>query len=303
MKTNGPMSGLYKALLAAGATILAAGVLLGVVFSVGHTSASAGGRNWIATGWNIHLLDQATPVTTAHFFDTAGSNGTGADPTTSPVLDGLDAAPALVYTSYAQFASDIASGAITYQYHWVTYDPENWAQTPLAEQQDPGTYLRQFAQLAHANGLQAIETPSRDLGLVPGAVCGKQTGETLNQWYIRCGIAGKAAYADVIVVQDQVNTTSLADYGWLYNNARAQAQAASPGVMVDAEVSTNYGTPAQMAAAAQSVSADGYYVSITGTAIASATQFFQAMQAAGYLWAAGPGGGRSLRGSVATTAS
>jgi len=77
----------------------------------------------------------------------------------------------LVYNSYAQFAADIASHAIAPAYTWVMYDPEYWALTPLNEQQNPGLYMQQFGQLAHAHGLKVIEAPGRDLALVPGAAC------------------------------------------------------------------------------------------------------------------------------------
>jgi hypothetical protein len=104
-----------------------------------------------------------------------------------------------------------------------------------------------------------------------------------DHWFVRCNIAGAAAaYSDVFVLQDQVNTTNLTEFDYLYNTTRSQALAASPQVKVDAEVSTNYGTPDQMAAAAQSVGADGYYISATSPTIAQADQFLQDMQAAGY---------------------
>ena len=51
---------------------------------------------------------------------------------------------------------------------------------------------------------------------------------------------------------------------------------------MDSELSTNYGTAGQMAAAAKSVNADGFYVSITSPAIGQADQFFKLMRAAGY---------------------
>jgi len=54
------------------------------------------------------------------------------------------------------------------------------------------------------------------------------------------------------VLQNQVNTTNLSEYDWLFNNAKAQALAANPGIVVDSELSTNYGTPTQMATAAKS---------------------------------------------------
>ena len=79
-----------------------------------------------------------------------------------------------------------------------------------------------------------------------------------------------------------MNTTNLTEFDYLFNTTRNQALAANPQVQVDAEVSTNYGTADQMAAAAQSVSADGYYINATTPAISQADQFLQEMQAAGY---------------------
>jgi len=79
-----------------------------------------------------------------------------------------------------------------------------------------------------------------------------------------------------------VNTTNLTEFDYLYNTTRSQALAANPQVVEDAEVSTNYGTADQMAAAAQSVNPDGYYINATTPTIGQADQFLQEMQAAGY---------------------
>jgi hypothetical protein len=251
----------------------------------GVSAASASTHDWIATGWNIHLADQSDAATAKHFFDTPSSFGTGPKASVNPVTNGFAANAVLVYGSYAQFASDIQSGAISPAYKWVLYDPEEWSQTPVAEQLGPIKYLTQFGQLAHAHGYKVIEAPGRDLGNVArsGSACPELAGEDLDHWYIRCDIAGTAAAAsDVVVVQDQVNTTNPAEYAWLFNNARQQALPANPQVIVDSELSTNYGTAGQMAAAAKSVNAHGFYVSITSPAIGQADQFFKLMRAAGY---------------------
>ncbi len=274
-----PLLGTLGSLLAATAAAFAATVGGGV------SAASASTHDWIATGWNIHLADQLDPATTGHFFNTSGSFGTGPKTSVNPVIDGFAANAVLVYDSYAQFAADLQSGAISHAYKWVLYDPEEWPQTPTAEQLNPIKYLAQFGQLAHAHGYKVIEAPGRDLGNVArsGSACPEQPGETLDHWYIRCDIAGAAAAAsDVYVLQDQVNTTDLAAYGALFSGARQQALAASPRAVVDSELSTNYGTASQMAAAARSVNADGFYVSITSPAIGRADQFFRLMRAAGY---------------------
>jgi len=245
--------------------------------------ASASVHNWVMTGWNIHQTNQLDPATASHFFNTNTSFGTGPNATGNPISDGFATNGVLVYASYAQFSADLQNGAISPNYKWVLYDIEMWSQTPVNEQQNPALYMKLFAQLAHANGYNVIEAPARDLAQVPGSACPELPGENLDHWYVRCNIAGAAAaYADALVVQDQVNTTNLTEFDYLYNTTRNQALAANPQIQVDAELSTNYGTADQMATAAQSVSADGYYINATTPTISQADQFLQEMQAAGY---------------------
>jgi hypothetical protein len=247
--------------------------------------ASAATHDWIATGWNIHLADRLDPATTRHFFNTSSSFGTGPSASGNPVTSGFAANAVLMFDSYAQFASDIRSGTIGPAYKWVLYDPEERPQTPVAERLNHVKYLTQFGQLAHAHGYKVIEAPGRDLGNVArsGSACPELPGENLDKWYIDCDIAGAAAAAaDVYVLQDQLNTTNVTEYDALFASARRQAQAANPQVLVDSELSTNYGTAQQMATAAKSVSADGFYVSATHPALGQADQFFRLMRAAGY---------------------
>jgi hypothetical protein len=276
-----PARKLLARLTAAAAATLAA---TAAAAALGMAPASAATTsNWITTGWNIHQMNQLYPATAEHFFNTTGAYGTGPAAATSPVADGYAANGVLTYTSYAQFAADIASHAIAPTYQWVMYDLEYWAATPLAEQQNPAQYMAKFGQLAHANGLKVIEAPGRDLGLVPGSACPQAPGENLDHWYLRCNIpAAAAATADILVVQDQVNTTNPAEFDYLYSTARTQAQAANPQIVVDAEVSTSYGTPVQMATAAQSASPDGIYVNATTPTLSMTQRFLHLMQLAGY---------------------
>lgn len=265
------------------AVATAALAVAGATAAFGAAPASASVHNWVMTGWSIHLTDQMDPATASHFFNTNTSYGTGPNSTLNPVSDGFSANAALVYTSYAQFQSDLQNGAISTNYKWVLYDPEMWSQTPVNEQQNPALYLKLFGQLAHANGYNVIEAPARDLAQVPGSSCPELPGENLDHWFVRCNIAGAAAASsDVVVLQDQVNTTNLTEFDSFFNATHSQALAANPQIQMDAEVSTNYGTADQMAAAAQSVNADGYYLSATTPTIAQADQFLQEMQAAGY---------------------
>jgi len=281
-----PATGPVTKLLARLSAILAAALTIGAAAALGTAPASAATTgttgNWVMTGWNIHQLDQLAPAAANHFFNTPAAYATGPNTAASPVSDGFAAASVLVYGSYAQFAADLASHAIAPAYTWVMYDLEYWAQTPLAEQQNPAAAMRQFGQLAHAHGLKVIEAPGRDLGLVPGAAC-PQARENLDHWYLRCDIPGAAAAtADMLVVQDQVNTTSPAAFDYLYTTARAQAQAANPAITTDAEVSTTYGTATQMATAAKSANADGIYINATTRALGKTRSFLRLMQKAGY---------------------
>jgi hypothetical protein len=278
---TGATKKLLVRLIAGAAAAVTAGL---AAATLGLAPASAATTsNWVLTVWNIHQLNHLSPALASHFFNTPSSYATGPLTATSPVSDGFAATGVLVYNSYARFAADLASHAISPGYTWVMYDPEYWAQTPLTEQQNPALAMQQFGQLAHAHGLKVIQAPGRDLALVPGAACPQARGETLDRWYLRCNIPGAAAAAgDMVVVQDQVNTTNPAEFDYLYNSARAEAQAANPQVITDAEVSTTYGTAAQMATAAKSANADGIYINATTPTLGKTKSFLHAMQTAGY---------------------
>jgi hypothetical protein len=260
---------------AAGATGLALALVAG---PAGATTKPV----WSTTAANVQALSAVDASTTSHFFNTPAAYGSGASLVKTPVQAGYATTPVLSYTSYAQFASDIQSGAITYPYKWVMYDPEDWSATPLNEQHDPVKYMTLFGQLAHVNGLKVIQAPALDLGSVTGSLLPRLPGESINAWYLRVDIAGKAAAAgDIYLLQDESNTTAGSEYASMFNTAEGQAQAANASVRVFSEVSTVNGTAAQMASAAESISPDGYYVAAAGN-IPLTHQFFQLMKAAGY---------------------
>lgn len=262
--------------------LLCAAAAACTLLAVPATSSSAQPvTGWVANGWDIHELNLADPATTAHFYDTPASYGTSPNPAAPTVKDKFTTTAVADFDSYATFSADVTAGTISPAFGWVMYDPEDWANTPVAEQQHPGKYLKLFGQLAHAAGYKVIEAPARDLGNTD-TDCPKTTG-TLDAWYIRCGIAGEAAAdSDIVLVQTQVDTTTVTEYDWLYSNAADQVTRNNPACQAYAEVSTSYGTAAQMATAAQSVPAAGYYLSVSDSTIGQADQFLQAMQAAGY---------------------
>ena len=274
----------WRPLAKASAAVAAAALVGGATLSLlsGGVASAATKPAWMMTAANVQSLSQVDSTTAAHFFNTASAYGAGASLIKTPVQAGYATTPVLNYTSYAQFSSDIASGAIKYPYKWVMYDPEDWSQTPVNEQQDPLTYMKDFNQLAHAHGLKVIEAPAMDLCSVSGTNYPRLSGETCSAWFGRVNIAGAAATdGDIFVLQDESNTTNLSQYDSLYTSAASQARAANSGVKVYSEVSTANGTAAQMAAATQSISPDGMYVAAPG-ATAQADQYFQTMQASGY---------------------
>jgi hypothetical protein len=259
-----------------------AGVTGALLVGSAGTAGAATTVGWVMSAGNVIQLDQLDHITASHFFNTPGSYDAGSSLVKSPVQPGYAATPVLTYTSYARFSSDIQNGSITFPYTWVMYDPEKWSGTPLNEQQNPVKYMTLFGKLAHAHGLKAMQAPALDLAYVTGSVSPRLSRESANHWYIRVNLAGAAAAAgDIYLLQDESNTANLAVYDSLFGTARSQARAANPGVRVFSEVSTVNGTAAQMAAAAKSVSADGFYVAAPG-AVTQADQFFQIMRSAGY---------------------
>ncbi len=274
-----PRTTVAKASIAAVAAAGATGVALALVAG---PAGAATKPAWSMTAGNVQQLSQTDPSTMSHFFNTPASYGVGASLVHTPVQSGYATTPVLSYPSYAQFASDIQSGAITYPYKWVMYDAEEQSATPVNEQQDPVKYMTLFGQLAHAHGLKVIQAPAMDLAYVPGSVLPRLPGETADQWYLRVNIAGAAAAAgDIFQLQDESNITAGGQYAYMFNKTQAQAQAANSSIQAFSEVSTANGTAAQMATAAQSISPAGMYVAAAGN-MAQADQFFQLMTTAGY---------------------
>jgi hypothetical protein len=142
------------------------------------------------------------------------------------------------YTSFAAFARDVAAGRFPRADRAVLYDIEKWSATPLAEQRNPRRYMTKFSSLARSRGLFPILAPARDLLLVPGARCTKQTGENLNQAYLRCDLASADSRAGAFVVQSQVNESQAAVFRAFLASATRQARSRNSQVVVLAQLST-----------------------------------------------------------------
>lgn len=171
------------------------------------------------------------------------------------------------YTSYQAISNALASGTLPGTYKAVLYDNESWSLTPLAEQQDPGTYERLAANLLHAHGLRFIATPSADMVKASGTLVDDNVYAT----YISRNVAGTAAkYADVIAIQGQGSELDIPLYASFITQATQQARQANPHVVVLAGLSTSPNgvqvSPQQLTDAYTAVKdvVDGYWVQIPG---------------------------------------
>jgi hypothetical protein len=190
----------------------------------------------------------------------------------------------LIYTSFHEFARDLAKGRLPSTVHAVLYDIEKWPATPRYEQQQPQAYMLRFSALARAHGLLPILAPARDLTLVPGSTCAKYRSENLTEAYLRCGLASADAGAAALVVQSQAAEFDVPAFRHFVAAAARQARAGNPRIDVLAQLATApLDQPAsvpQLVAAARSVHQLVQGFSLTARNVDTETT-------AGLLWAFG----------------
>jgi hypothetical protein len=255
---------------------------------------------WFTNTSYIKLMNTADSGSTSSLFNSRYSMGITTDTIGSnpPPPGGLPAnfetTPILKYTSYAQFQADLGAGLIPAAYDWLMYDNEYgidpttgkmWP-TPINEANDPWTYMRLFVQLAHANGYRVILAPGRDLGNDPSSVLPMlPTDGSLDNWYIRTGIAYTAAAtgAEVVHIQSQADQADPATaFDEFFAACVAQIEQASGYCRRTAGLSTTNppGDSAQailqdMLASAASVATttQGYWLNLSDTTVSIATAF------------------------------
>ena len=214
-------------------------------------------QTWVATLGTIRLLRAHDPDVAGMYFDQP----------TSFALGGYNGAVSSAsWASEAQFATDLASGAIATDVRAVMYDPERWPPTPEAEQRDPVAAIQAFSAAARGAGYQVIITPHPNLVTVPDAVCGAGPEESQEEAFLRCGITGAAArVADVVEVQAQYLETDTARYADLVRRAADQARAANPAVRVISGLSTRFAATSQTLVDAWTAvrgTVDGHYMAV-----------------------------------------
>ncbi len=257
---------------------------LGPVAEAGATVVT---HRWMITGHAADQLESIDPLIASSYLDGPGTFLLGSPP------PGWSSVPTMHFTSQGAFARAAAMGQLPGGLQAVVYDNEAWSLTPAAEQRDPGYYEQQFAALAHSEGLTAIMTPALDL--VAGLSCGSGT---YAQRFVRCDLAGMAAsHGDVVEIQAQSLEADVGSYASLVSSAATQADAAHPGVVLLAGLSTGPNgatvTASQLLAAAQATvtTVVGWWLNIPGTSVSCpacrasqpmiADQFLRALDATG----------------------
>lgn len=186
-------------------------------------------------------------------------------------------APVAIFKSYAVFARMIGNGSISPDVHRVAYDPEMWAETPLAEQQSPVTYMQAFTVLAHRHELESIIVPGRSLVLVPGAVCTKRKGEAVSQAFVRCDLAAGGDGADAFVIQAAPVQATAGAFERFVGDVSRQVRAASPGTSLLATVrATSAETSALLSLIGRTApTLDGFEVNCTNHTVQTAIDLMQ----------------------------
>ncbi len=149
---------------------------------------------------------------------------------------GWKAIPIGAFKSVDGVRNALADNALASDVKGVMYDYEAWRFTPEEEQKNPAGYVKEAADLVHANRLLFFTAPAVDL--VP-VLAPNGDRKHQDETYLRLGIAADAArYADVFAVQSQRFERDTGLYARFVKEAASQARQANPKVIVLAGVST-----------------------------------------------------------------
>jgi hypothetical protein len=217
--------------------------------------------------------------------------------TTSPVPSGWSSLPLASVDSFANFRSDLLTGAITTGYQVVLYDNETWGGqnlTPANEKTDPADYEALFANLAHAYGYAFLAGPGTDLVTVQSSY---DSGQKIYPQYVSMGFPGFSAQAPAEAYDIQAqgsqatepSPTCVSTYCSFVQTAAAAANLANPATVVYAGVSTDpagvSATVSQMLGAVNDTNTfvTGYWLNVPDDNAALAVSFLQAVQNAGWI--------------------
>jgi hypothetical protein len=210
--------------------------------------------SWICPWGQMAWLRQLDDALARRVFDTPGSHVIGG------AVPGYQVTPTRMFSSFDAYdAQDMTANA------WVCYDLEagEGFPAPAREKQYPKAFIPAFAAKAKRRGHGLIASPGRDLVYVPGAVCGIQQGENINDAYLRCGIPAACEGAAVLLVQSQDTQKDIPAFTALLTGAKAQQT--DPNQALWCGLTTSRSTAKQMAdawTAALPVGVTGCWVTI-----------------------------------------
>src|SRR6516162_2196740 len=170
-----------------------------------------------------HLLDNAQP------FIMMGRR-------VDVIPPGWRAVPFASFTNFGAIKNALELGRLGPEVRGVMYDYEKWRFTPEEEQRNPAGYVKQAADLVHAQQLLFLTAPAVNLVTV---MAPSEDRNRMFDTYLRLGIAADAArYADVFDIQAQGSECNTEVYAKFVRQAAAQARQANPRVVVLAGIST-----------------------------------------------------------------
>ena len=232
---------------------------------------------WIITKSLLSKISRLDAASARWFFNSPRAFVKG------PPISGFAATPLAGYTSYAQFAHDLADGSFPAGVKWVMFGLESTTDSPVAEKQNPGVYLKDFALLAHRHNLRVVEVPGRDLVGVPGAACQARPGEKYDHAFLRCHIPADARYADVLLTEAQGDQSDVSAYTALVTAATRQVRAQAPRISVMAGLTTDRGDSAGQIFGcwkATHAAVSGYWMNSTSSTLPVAARVFDQIRAA-----------------------
>jgi hypothetical protein len=283
---------------------------------------------WMLSSGNVGYMKTNDSGTAGALLNTPASFCTGISVTSSPVPKPYATTPVLSLASYTNSATATSGGnpdpglwgdgtngpnggllptngiASAAGYKWIAYDNEVQASTPVAESNDPVTYMQAFITACHNNvpSYKVICAPAWGLYTTAAlAIHPLNPGETREQWFVRVIVGLGAAGCDLFVLQQEILADSTT-YVTVWNDtAKQMAITGAPNALVFGEVSSSQGVTG---ATAQALGADmvtnakmltnpypnGFYVAMPavsgetpmGEHQAAGRYFLDGMLAAGY---------------------
>ena len=230
-------------------------------------------QRWVVVAGTIRAIGEIDPDVASRVFGTRDTVALGGWP---------GATNGRAWGSSAQFAADVANGAIPDDVRVVMYDPEGWERTPLDERLDPIGSIEAFGALARSKGYWVIVTPHANLVEVPGSTLAPRPAESREDAYMRSGIIeAVATNADAVETQAQKMQRDPNAYRAFVADTARLARSVNPDIEVLSGLSTHPGYPAtaeMLYEAWRSVRdvVDGHYLSLARLRLAEVATAFLA---------------------------